>query len=55
MVPHARFFDTLVGPVERAGTTGRDPRLSASLARYLARPEVNDRTDDKTLLIAVRR
>ena len=47
---HAPFFDT------RFPTTGEDLELSRALARYLATPKINERTnDDKTLILATRR
>lgn len=54
--PHSPFFDTIVGPVERSSATGRDARLSRSLAAYIGSEVVNARTDDdKSLIIAVAR
>ncbi|MEZ5667445.1 MAG: PP2C family serine/threonine-protein phosphatase [Alphaproteobacteria bacterium] len=49
---HRRFFDPMIGPVDRADAAGRLPELSAKLRGYLAGPSVCARTDDdKTLVL----
>jgi hypothetical protein len=53
---HAPFFDGIFKPLAAKAIVGRDRDLSASLARYLGSPTVNDRTDDdKSLILALRR
>ena len=53
---HAPFFDTMFPTIRESHATGEDLELSRALARYLATPKINERTnDDKTLILATRR
>ncbi len=54
--PHAPFFDGMFRPVLQGAKTGKNKKLSQSLATYLDSAAVNDRTDDdKSLILAARR
>jgi hypothetical protein len=48
------FFENLLVPMRQA-KEGSNPKLNASLRRYLDSPRINERTDDdKSLVLAVR-
>jgi hypothetical protein len=50
----AAFFTPMAKPLDASTVTGRDWRLSRSLAAFLASDRLNERTDDdKTLVVAV--
>lgn len=53
---HAPFFEQMFVPVRASEAHYFDDTLSAGLGRYLASPQVCQRTDDdKTLILATRR
>lgn len=55
-LPHQRFFESIIRPLQSSQSSGRDVNLSGGLARFLDSEKVNERTDDdKTLILAVRR
>jgi hypothetical protein len=50
---HAPFFEAMLPPVRRMQNTGLSKELSEELAKYLASPKVNEKTDDdKSLILA---
>lgn len=50
--PHAPFFRSMLGPLDHAGESGKNVRLSAALSAFLNGSRVCDKTDDdKTLLL----
>lgn len=52
VLPHARFFEPMIRPVDQSQESGRLIKLSSALAQYLDSPAVCDRTDDdKTLVL----
>jgi hypothetical protein len=52
-VPHERFFQPMIAPLDSAKSAGKDRLLSAALGRFLDSPRVCDRTDDdKTVILA---
>ena len=52
---HQPFFDRMTNPLKASRAEGRDMALSRALERYLASPNVCERTDDdKTLFLGVR-
>ncbi len=54
-LPHGRFFDRMIGPLERSGESGRSASLSAGLRTFLDSEQINERTDDdKSLVLAAR-
>ena len=55
-LPHQRFFETIIRPLQASSAEGRDSNLSSGLAKFLDSEKVNERTDDdKTLILAIRR
>lgn len=53
---HAPFFEQMFAPVRASEVSDIDEKLSVGLERYLASPNVCQRTDDdKTLVLATRR
>lgn len=52
-LPHARFFDPMIKPVDDAVGRGRLDHLSEALGRYLDGAAVCDRTDDDKTLVLV--
>lgn len=52
-VPHTRFFDPMIHPIDIASGRGHLVELSAKLATYLADPSVCERTDDDKTLILI--
>ncbi|MDZ4836439.1 MAG: PP2C family serine/threonine-protein phosphatase [Candidatus Melainabacteria bacterium] len=55
-LPHQRFFETIIRPLQASSAEGRDVSLSSGLAKFLDSEKVNERTDDdKTLILAIRR
>jgi serine/threonine protein phosphatase PrpC len=52
VLPHARFFEPMIRPVDQSQESGKLIKLSSALAQYLDSPAVCDRTDDdKTLVL----
>ena len=52
VLPHARFFDPMIKPVDGATGHGKLAKLSEALGRYLDSPALCERTDDdKTLIL----
>lgn len=55
-LPHQRFFEGIIRPLQASTASGRDSNLSIGLSKFLDSEKVNERTDDdKTLILAVRR
>jgi hypothetical protein len=53
---HAPFFDSMFPSVRHSTAAGHDAALSRDLEKYLATPQIAERTsDDKTLILASRR
>jgi hypothetical protein len=53
ITPHAPFFRTMIAPLDKLDSAGKNEALSKALGSFLASPRVCEKTDDDKSLILV--